>query len=97
MIRWLITWYCACWICCGKMPGHPAYGITASGRQAYSGLTVACDKRLLGRTVWIEGMGDRRCDDTGRLIRGRHIDVYVLRHEDAVRLGRQKRKVGVIG
>lgn len=96
MTHWLITFFCACWICCGKHPGDPAYGITASGRRAYQGLTVACDRALLGRTVWIEGLGDRRCDDTGRLVTGRHIDVYVIRHEDAVRLGRQRRRVGVL-
>lgn len=93
---WLITFYCACLLCCGKAPHDRAYGITASGRRAYQGLTVACDRKLLGRTVWIEGLGDRRCDDTGRLVTGRHIDVYVVRHDDAVRLGRQKRRVGVL-
>lgn len=94
---WVITFYCSDFICTGKNPSHRAYGITASGHRAYQGLTVACDRALLGKTVWIEGLGDRRCDDTGRLVTGRHIDVYVVHHEDAVRQGRQKRRVGVIG
>lgn len=93
---WLITWYCACLLCCGKPRADPAYGFTASGHRAYSGLTVACDRKLLHREVWIEGLGLRRCDDTGRLVSGRHIDVYVLRHDEAVRLGRQRRKVGLL-
>ena len=29
-----ITAYCICKKCCGKDPDHPAYGITASGREA---------------------------------------------------------------
>lgn len=93
---WLITFFCACVLCCGKPRTHPAYGITASGHQAYQGLTVACDRKLLHREVWIEGLGTRRCDDTGRLIHGRHLDVYVLDHAEATRLGRQKRRVGLL-
>jgi hypothetical protein len=30
----LLTHYCICEKCCGKTPDHPAYGITASGREA---------------------------------------------------------------
>lgn len=96
MMRWLLTFYCACILCTGKTPHQHGYGITASGHRAYQGLTVACDRKLLRREVWIEGLGLRRCDDTGRLVTGRHIDVYVIRHSDAVALGRQKRRVGVL-
>lgn len=95
-MTWLITFYCVCLLCCGKTPRHPAYGITRSGNRVEVGVTVACDERLLGRAVWIEGMGVRFCDDTGRLVRGRHIDVYVKSHAEGVRRGRQKRVVRVL-
>ena len=51
---------------------------TASGRCAKAGRTVAVDRTVvpLGSTVWIEGLGIRRAEDTGGGIRGRHIDVY---------------------
>lgn len=95
-VTWLVTFYDADAACTGKRPGHPAYGITRSGRMVQEGVTAACDRKLLGRTVWIEGLGPRRCDDTGRLVRGRHVDVYVRSHGEALRLGRQKRMVAVL-
>ena len=38
-----VTNYCICQRCCGKAPNHPAYGITASGRRATPGVSVAVD------------------------------------------------------
>lgn len=96
LLAWLVTFYDADKACTGKSPGHPAYGITRSGYRVREGVTVACDKSLLGKHVWIEGLGLRMCDDTGRLVRGKHVDVYVRSHAEAVKLGRQKRRVEVL-
>lgn len=93
---WLITFYCLCLICTGKSPHRHGYGITRSGRYAEVDVTVACDRSLLGRMVWIEGVGVRVCDDTGRLVVGQHIDVYVKTHAEAVALGRKLRQVEVL-
>ena len=52
-------------------------GITASGNVPVPGITVACDRALLGRKVQIEGIGTRICQDTGGAIKGDKIDLYV--------------------
>lgn len=96
MMKWLITFYCACLICTGKHPGESGYGITASGRAVHEMVTVACTPALLGRRILIEGIGVRRCDDTGRLVVGHHVDVYVSGHAEAKRLGRRWRRVVVL-
>lgn len=93
---WLITAYDSDFACTGKHPWHAAYGVTASGRRVRAGVTVACDRALLGRRILIEGIGVRRCDDTGRLVVGHHVDVYVSGHAEAKMLGRRWRRVVVL-
>ncbi len=67
----------------GKNPGHPAYGLTASGRQTQAGVTIAVDPNLipLGKWVlikWPNGTVEkRRADDTGSAIVGHRVDYYV--------------------
>lgn len=67
----------------GKRPGHPAYGITASGRKVKNGVTVAVDPNVIPLGSWIEikypdgRVEKRRADDTGRLIKGHKLDIYV--------------------
>ncbi|MBR5823758.1 MAG: 3D domain-containing protein [Paludibacteraceae bacterium] len=90
-----ITHYCICEKCCGKKPDHPAYGITASGRKAVAGVSVAVDKSIipLGSEVIIDyGNGDirhYRADDTGSAIKGNRIDVCVEDHQLALELGKK--------
>lgn len=74
----------------GKHPGHPEYGITASGTTVKEGQTIAADWNLLppGTTVYIEGIGERVVEDTGGLIKGNAIDVYVPDVETALQSGR---------
>lgn len=52
---------------------------TASGVRLEEGVTIAVDPEIipLGSEVSIEGVGTRTAQDTGRRIRGYHIDLYV--------------------
>jgi 3D (Asp-Asp-Asp) domain-containing protein len=63
----------------GKTPSHPQYGITYSGVKAEEGRTVAVDPKVipLGSTVYIEGIGIRKAEDTGSAIKGSKIDVFM--------------------
>ena len=74
-----ITHYCICEQCCGKPPGHPLCGVTATGHRIQDGdRIVAVDRRLipLGSTVIIDGVSYLALD-TGGAIKGRRIDVLV--------------------
>lgn len=83
----------------GKRPGDNGYGITRSGRYVESGITIAVDPSVIPLGSWVEvvypdGRKERRrADDTGRLIKGRHIDIYV---PDASGYGRDTVKVRVL-
>lgn len=89
----LLTHYCICKKCCGKTPEHPAYGITASGREAEPYISVAVDPKVipLGSTVWLVYEDGRtvecRADDTGGAIKGSRIDLCVPSHSEALQLG----------
>jgi len=74
-----ITHYCICDKCCGKPPGHPLYGVTATGHRIQDGdQIVAVDRRLipLYSTVIIGGVSYLALD-TGGDIEGKRIDVLV--------------------
>ena len=88
-----VTHYCICEKCCGKPADHPAYGITASGREAVPYYSVAVDPAFieLGTTLYLD-FGDgvlRECraDDTGSGVTGAHIDLCVSDHQEALSLG----------
>ena len=88
-----VTHYCICQQCCGKAPDHPAYGITASGRRATPYVSMAVDPSVipLGADVLVDyGDGEihyYRADDTGSGVDGRHIDLCVGSHAEALRMG----------
>jgi 3D (Asp-Asp-Asp) domain-containing protein len=87
--RWIAveaTAYCSCAKCCGKSDG-----ITASGTQARQG-TLAVDPDLipLGSRVYIKGLGWYCAEDTGRLIKGNRVDIWLPSHEEAVEFGRKQ-------
>lgn len=83
-----VTHYCTCSKCCGW-----STGITASGRQAVPGYTIAVDPSIipLGTTVLIDyGDGvlhEYRADDTGGAIKGAKIDVCMSTHQEALEAG----------
>lgn len=88
-----VTHYCICEKCCGKTPNDPAYGITASGREAVPYYSVAVDPAMieLGTTLYLD-FGDGvlqecRADDTGFAVSGAHIDLCVSDHQEALELG----------
>ena len=73
-----ISYYCACEKCCGKSDA-----ITASGKKAAEGVTVAADGNLLpfGTKIYIRGLGWREVQDRGGAIKGNVLDVYVSSHD----------------
>ena len=72
-------------------------GITASGKRPVKGVTVACPPSLsLGTWIRIDGLGERRCDDRGGAIKGRHIDLYMTSYEKAIEFGVQRRAVEIL-
>lgn len=84
----VITYYDVCVTCCGKTDG-----ITASGAVAAPYETCAVDPAVipLGSTVLVK-YGDGtilrlRAEDTGKGVRGNHIDVCVAGHQEAKALG----------
>ncbi|WP_430016461.1 3D domain-containing protein [Paenibacillus naphthalenovorans] len=81
----------------GKRPGHPAYGITASGKRVKAGRTAVCPREMaFGTRINIRGVGERVCDDRGGAIKGKRIDVYIPDLKGAVEFGRQTLEVTVI-
>lgn len=66
---------------------------TASGLWPYEGI-VAVDPRLipLGATVWVDGLGIFLAADTGALIYGNRVDVYVNDYNRAINWGVQERR-----
>lgn len=72
-------------------------GRTASGIQARPGI-VAADPRVLplGTVIHVSAgrySGIYKVMDTGRLIRGRRIDIYVPSYKEAVSFGRRRVKL----
>lgn len=91
-----VTAYCCCKICCGKEPEHPAYGITASGKRATEGRTIAVDPSVipLGTTVYLNG-NPYIAEDTGSAIKGKKIDLFINDHQRAKVFGVQEMEVKI--
>jgi 3D (Asp-Asp-Asp) domain-containing protein len=47
----------------------------------------------LNQTIYIEGIGERVCDDTGSKITANRVDVYVTDHQTALRFGVRSARV----
>lgn len=64
-------------------------GITASGKRTDVGTTIAADWSVLpkGSSVYIENIGWREVQDKGGGVNGKHIDVLVTTHSEAVDAG----------
>lgn len=94
----VVTAYTAGYESTKKHKGHPLYGVTASGTKAKQGRTIAMDKRFpFGTLVKIEGIsGVFRVEDRGSKIKVDRIDLYFENVEDAVKFGKQKRKIFII-
>jgi resuscitation-promoting factor RpfB len=80
LVRMRVTSYTAA--SSGKAPDHPAYGITASGARAGTGI-VAIDRSVVPFRSWVyvPGYGTGFAGDTGGGVRGRWIDLGYDEHE----------------
>mgnify|MGYP002620312612 CR=1 FL=1 len=82
----------------GKSPDDPDFKVTASGTIATQGRTIAMDKRFpFGTLVKIEGFNEVfRVEDRGSKIKGNRIDLYFENVDDAIKFGKQKRKIYIL-
>lgn len=79
-----LTAYCACAKCCGKTDG-----ITASGKKAVSGHTVAAPSNFpFGTKLEINGK-IYTVEDRGGAIQGKRLDIYFDSHQEALNFGRK--------
>lgn len=64
---------------------------TASGTWPQEGRTVAVDPCVipLGTRLTIDGVGGYVAEDTGPLIKGMRLDIYLNSYEDCMRRGRR--------
>lgn len=81
----------------GKRPGHPQYGITKSGLPTRPGVCATDpDVIPLGSILWVEEYGFCVALDTGSAVRGKHVDVWMERVEDARQWGVKQLQVAVV-
>lgn len=59
---------------CDGDPDHVADGTRID--DSYYGSVAACDPSLLGSWIWIEGIGEFKCRDTGGMIRPMYSEHY---------------------
>ena len=107
----VVTAYCSCGSCCswkrnwlfkavhtsGPSKGKPKQvGITASGTRARPG-TIAADTSLypFGTIIHVPGYGYGRVEDRGGKIKGQRLDVFFRSHQQALKWGRQKKRITV--
>jgi 3D (Asp-Asp-Asp) domain-containing protein len=80
---------------CGARP----HSLTKAQTRPQAGMTVAADPRVLplGSRIVIRGLpGVWHVHDTGRLVRGRHIDLFVGSCEEARTWGRRRVQAWVV-
>ena len=68
-------------------------GTTASGEETQAGRTIAADPEVLplGTRIRVSGAGrysgEYVVTDTGQLVKGRRLDIYMTSHREAKRFG----------
>lgn len=64
-------------------------GLTATGTKITAGKTIAVDPSLIpyGSQVYIEGYGWYIAEDCGGAVNGKHIDIAVNTHSEALSMG----------
>lgn len=89
---WYITGYCACAKCCGiyaqNRPNGVVYG--SSGRVLIPGYSCAADlpSGTIVEILYPDGsVQERRVDDTGGGVHGKHLDLYEETHDKALQVG----------
>jgi 3D (Asp-Asp-Asp) domain-containing protein len=97
-----VTLYTEGYKSCGKKPGHPLYGITASGKYVKANHTIAMDKRFpFGTLVKVEGFDETfEVEDRGGAIKGNDVDIYIPEQPDGEKIadewGIKKRTIRII-
>ena len=100
----IITAYCPCEKCCGvyaknrqKDENGNDVVLTASGKQAEAGRTVAVDPRYIpyGTEIIIDGQ-TYIAEDCGGAIKGNRLDIYFASHSEALSFGKQTKIVRVM-
>lgn len=100
----IITAYCPCEKCCGvyattrqKDENGNAIVLTASGKQAKAGRTVAVDPRYIpyGTEIIIDGK-TYIAEDCGGAIKGDRLDIYFDDHISAIEFGVKKTTVYIV-
>jgi len=84
------TAYTLSFACTGRHPGHPLFGVTASGMMAQRGV-VAVDTSVIPfhTRMYIEGYGFAVAGDRGGAIRGYKVDVFMDSMAEARQWGRR--------
>ena len=91
------TAYTAGYESTGKRPGDKWYGITFTGTQAKVGVCAVDPNFIpLGESLYVEDYGYCRAEDIGGLVKGYHVDVFMDELTDALKFGRQNRKVWIL-
>lgn len=89
-----VTAYCPCAVCCGVTGGT---GLTASGKAARQGVTVAASRKVpMGARVHIDGIGWRVVQDRLAARFDGRVDVFFNTHAAAQKFGKRKLKVTVL-
>ena len=101
----IITAYCPCEKCCGvyatnrqKDENGNDIVLTASGKEAEAGRTVAVDPRYIpyGTEIIVDGK-TYIAEDCGGAIKGENkIDIYFESHSEAVSFGKQTKIVRIM-
>lgn len=82
-----VTAYCACKKCCGPY----AKGITASGKPAVEGITIAAPRSIpFGTRLKIQGVGVRVVQDRLAKKYDSRIDVFFSDHKRALKFGKKR-------
>jgi 3D (Asp-Asp-Asp) domain-containing protein len=73
-------------------------GITATGTTVTAGRTIAVDPSVIpyGTQVYIEGYGFRTAEDCGSAVGGKHLDIAVSSHSEAMSLGTVDKSVWML-
>lgn len=73
-------------------------GLTATGTRPRPGICAVDPKTVpLGSILYIPGYGYARAEDTGGLIKGNCVDVFIPTREKALKWGRQVIEVKILG
>ncbi|MGC8844435.1 MAG: 3D domain-containing protein [Candidatus Hydrogenedens sp.] len=95
--NWKRNWYFRPVVAHGPNKGKPKkVGVTASGVKAKKGTISADISRFpFGTVMYIPGYGYGRVEDRGGSVKGNSIDLFFKKHKEAMRWGRQTKKVRV--